>query len=338
MSQTKNQLARFRVINDCLTSPKKFWSKTDLLRKISNIDIDVSNRTLDGDIALMRHCQQLNYKAPIKYCRINKGYHYTDPDYSIDHLPLNQSDIKALELAATTLAQYQYIPIMKEFNTTIEKIIRVVNRAKRSNYESILDFIIFEKTPVALGLEHTDTLIEAIQSKRSLSIIYQKFGYEPSPSQIFHPYFLKEYRNRWYVIGFNETKNEVRTYGLDRIKTLQFAPNKYILDTTFDNKEYLGHCVGINLGSGKIETVRLLFSPSEGYYPKTQPLHKSQIIVESCPEKGLTLEYQLIINYEFIGIILSYGADVKVLEPNWLADKIVRISNSTALQYQEDIP
>ena len=70
-------------------------------------------------------------------------------------------------------------------------------------------------------------------------------------------------------------------------------------------------------------------------HPQTQALHKSQKIIEDNPQKGLLLEYDLIINYEFIGILLSYGSDVKVIAPASLADKVVEISKRNIKQYSE---
>jgi len=332
MSNNKQPTARIRVINECL-SKGGYWTKKDLIDEILKIDLKISERTLDNDISLMRNCQQLRYNAPIEFSYLHKGYFYTEPDYSVDKLPLNQTDIRALEVAATTLKQYQYIPIMKEFTNTIDKIIRVVNRAKKSNHESILDFIEFEKTPVALGLEFIDPFIDAIQDSKALNISYQKFGQEPSDSQIIHPYFLKEYRNRWYAVAFNEDKNEIRTYALDRIKVLTENLCPYIKNEFINTKDYLSNCVGINLMHKNIETVKLHFTSKEGNYLKTQPLHKSQIIIEDSIENGLLLEYKLIINYEFIAIILGYGSDVKVIKPESLADKIADISRRTLEQY-----
>jgi predicted DNA-binding transcriptional regulator YafY len=334
MPQTRQPTARYKVINECLSRPGSYWTKQQLLDKISELDIEIKDRSIEGDFNLMRHCQQLKYFAPIEYCKRNKGYHYTNPDYSIDKLPLNQADILALELAATTLKQYQYIPIMKEFTTIIDKIIRVVNRAKQSDHESILDFIEFEKTPVSLGLENMDIIIDAIQKKKPLNLSYQSFNSDLSTSQIVHPYFLKEYRNRWYVIGLNESKMAIRTYGFDRIKSVAFFNSYYLSNTLINTKEYLGNCVGIDLRDGNVEIVRLLFTPNQGHYLKTQALHKSQIIIEDCPKKGLLLEYYLVVNYELTGIILSYGADVKVLEPLSLRNKIVEISKNVVKQYK----
>ncbi|MEE1943965.1 WYL domain-containing protein [Pedobacter sp. KR3-3] len=332
MSQNKQQISRIKVINSCLSNGG-YWQKKKLIEKISEIDIDISERTLDYDISLMRHSQQLKYFAPIKFCKTNKGYYYSDLDYSIDKLPLTETDIKKLEIAATTLKQYQYIPLMNEFTTTIDKIIRVVNRAKQSNHESILDFIEFEKTPVSVGLQFMDTIINAIQNKKALKLTYQKFESKTADVHIIHPYFIKEYRNRWYVIALNDRKQEIRTYAFDRIKELEEAVDIYIKNTKIDIKQYLTHCIGINLEEEIVKKVILKFTYNEGKYIKTQSLHHSQKII-SDNNSGLTIELNLIVNFELVGIILGYGKQVKVLEPQSLADKIVEIARDTIRQYR----
>jgi predicted DNA-binding transcriptional regulator YafY len=334
MSGNKDFTARIRVINECLANGG-YWTKNQLLDKIAEIDIEISARTLDSDLQLMRSSEQLKYYAPIKYCRTNEGYYYTDSNYSIDKLPLKTTDIKALSMAVATLQQYSYIPIMKEFAATIDKVIRVVKRAKQVNNADILTFIEFEKTPVAKGIEHINTLIDAILDKLALNLVYCKFGHPPSPEECIHPYFLKEYRNRWYVIAFNSHKNSMRTYGLDRIQNLQLSSTSYIPNTFKDNAQYLGDCIGINKADGKIEIVRLRFSKEESPYIKTQPLHKSQKVISESEEGVVIFEYNLIINYELISIILGYGPDVLVLQPTSLVKEVYTKSKRTMELYDQ---
>src|SRR5690554_3540841 len=156
MPLSKNQNTRIRVINECLSQKNRYWSLKQLVKKIADADINISESSIKNDLKEMRSSEQLKYYAPIKYSKIHNGYYYTNQEYSIDKIPLNKEDIKALEIAASTLKQYQYIPLMKEFNSAVDKIIRVVNRVKRDEHTSILEFIEFEKTPIALGIEFMD--------------------------------------------------------------------------------------------------------------------------------------------------------------------------------------
>lgn len=332
MPLSKNQNTRIRIINECLSQKNRYWSLKQLVDKIADADINISESSIKNDLKEMRSSEQLKYYAPIKYSKIHKGYYYANQEYSIDKIPLNKEDIKALEIAASTLKQYQYIPLMKEFNSAVDKIIRVVNRVKRDEHKSILEFIEFEKTPIALGIEFMDEIVEAILSSKALRISYQKFN-EPAKEITLHPYFIKEYRNRWYLIGLNDEYQQIRTYAYDRITNVEHINLPLFKVNTYINTEtYLRNCIGINKMNNKIEKVVLRFNYLEGNYIKTQKLHHSQNIV-SDEKDYLIVELQLIINFELIGIILSYGASVKVLEPKSLADKVVDISSRTANQY-----
>lgn len=332
MSEVKDQPGRIRVINECLSQNGTYWSKAELLAKMADIDIHVHDRTLEGDIADMRRSTKLGYNAPIAWCRIHKGYHYTERDYSIDKLPLHKEDVRRLEWAATTLSQYQDVPFLKEFSTTIDKIIRVVNRVKRGNYETILDFIEFEKTPAADGLQHMDSIIDAIQKKRPIALIYYSFDQDEPKNVTLHPYFIKEYRNRWYVIGYHHEEQKIKTYAFDRIIQAQITQAAFIRNTFIDKSEYLQDCIGVGLGSGKKEHIVLQFVPRSGKYVTTQPLHRSQQELQNDNE-AVVISLDVIINYELISTILSYGDFVRVLEPAGLIETIAQTAQKIIRQY-----
>lgn len=332
MPESKNQPKRIRIINHCLSQKGTYWSTDELLAQMAESDLKVSVRTLRADIADMRFNSQLGYEAPIDTSKALGGYYYTDPGYSIDKLPLNNGDIRALEMAATTLKQYQYIPLMNEFNTIIEKIIRVVNRVKRGNYETILDFIEFEKTPTAAGLEHMDAIIEAIQQQRCLQLSYQSFADNRSKTAIIHPYFIKEYRNRWYVIALKEGAEALRIYAFDRIVQAGLTDTLYKSNTYFKENDYLKNCIGIHQGNGQTEKVILKFRPNDGKYVLTQPLHRTQQVLPHAGEEVL-ISLDVIINFELTGIILGYGAAVEVIRPAHLRSKIREIAKNVSDLY-----
>lgn len=333
MPANKDLMARIRVINDCLCHrTKKYWSKQEIVDAIlEETDIVISTSSISGDVEKMKNSRQLAYFAPIEHSKSPFGYHYTNPDYSIDNLPLNATDLKALRLAASTLNQYRNIPLLREFTNTIDKIVKF---SKRSDQGAVLNFIDFERTPFAKGMEYIDTIIEAIQDKKCLKISYQKFGYATPDVYDLHPYLLKEFRNRWYVIGKNEQKGEIKTYGLDRVVALEKSDCPFVDDGLVD-KNYLSNCIGIGMGNQKVETVKLKFVESEGHYLRAQKMHHSQDILQDDAQ-GLVIKLEVIINFELVGIILNYGALVTVLEPQSLADKVVDIARNIIANYPEE--
>lgn len=333
MPETKNQPKRIRIINECLSQKGSYWSLQQLKDKLEENDIKVSDRTLKQDLSDMETCSQLQYYAPIEYCRKHRGYHYTNPDYSIDKMPLNRQDVQALEFAASTLQQYQYIPLMHEFSTIINRVIRVVNRVKRNDNKSVLEFIEFERTPTAEGLDYMDEIIEAIQQELALTLTYHSFKDTKASRRVIHPYFIKEYRNRWYVVALDHQKDDIRTFAFDRIAGMEQSNEQYRPNNFFEISEYLRNCIGINT-DGKVERVVLSFTPMEGNYVRTQALHRSQVILKDDTD-GFIVELHVIINPELISIILSYGNSVKVLEPPLLVDAILATAQRTIDLYHK---
>lgn len=323
-----------RVINDCLCHRKeKYWSKEKLAQEIrEQTQLPVSTRTVIADIRLMRYSSLLEYFAPIDHSKANDGYYYTESNYSIDKLPLSANDIKSLKLAASTLNQYRNVPLLSELIGTIDKVVEIVEKGKIKE-GAIFGFIDFERTPLATGMEFMDQLTDAIQYQKCLSLNYQKFGAKPEKYDI-HPYLLKEYRNRWYIIAYNEQKQDMRTYGLDRIVSLSASTCLYNIGFAVD-RDYLSDCIGINLEDQEVEDVVLKFIPSEGYYLKTQKMHRSQETI-SDDKNGLVIKLRLIVNFELIGIILGYGAKVTVIQPLHLKQRIVKISKNIINNYPEN--
>ncbi|PTS99868.1 hypothetical protein DBR11_11375 [Pedobacter sp. HMWF019] len=333
MGINKSAYRRYTIIDRCFNHQlKKYWTKKEILKALNEADFVLSPSMLEKDFYNMKNEKDLPFQnAPIEYCHKKKAYYYTR-EFSIS-IPVDDEDIRLLGIAAITLNQYRGIEYFNQFSGAIDKVIRFVKEAKKAHMTDQVPFILFEKAPHLRGHEFLDPIIEAIENKKCLDITYKKFDLELSPSTVIHPYFVKEYHNRWYVIGLNDQKNELRTYALDRVQDISLSANQYVSNTFNNPDDYFRDCIGINLEDRKIESVVLHFSPKQGNYIKTQHLHWSQKIVTDDSD-GLVISLKLIINHEFKMIILSYGDDVKVLEPKSLVEQIFNISQRVAKLYK----
>lgn len=319
MPANKYALLRYRIIDDCLTNKgRKFPTKEDLqyaceqaLYGSSGERISIS--TIEKDMWAMKNEGELGYYAPIKYSKLEKGYYYEDPDYTIKEISLSEEDKEAIRFAANTLFQFKDLAIFDQFGSAIQKIMDRLSISPEIQDDAIERFVQFENTPMAKGTDLLPTLLQAIKESREIRFRYVSFLDEHETERQLHPYLLKEYRNRWYVIGKDIEGGKVKTFGLDRISDLSLRENYFTVDKSFDPEVLFKYSFGITAG-GKPEKVVLKFAPQEGRYVKAQPLHPTQKIIQENDE-GLTIQLKVIPSYELKAAIRSFGSMVIVLEP-----------------------
>ena len=319
MPVVKSPLLRYRILNSCFANPqKRYWTIAELIAKLGAHDLVVDKRTLERDFKAMRDDDQLGYHAPIAYDKKEKAFYYTNPRFTISELPLTEQDLEALTVATNILQQYKGVQLVQQFEGVMDKLSKVVDHLKRSHEQKV---IAFEKSRYYKGRDYFDPLLHAITQQQPLSITYRKFAGDHDDVHVLHPYFMKEYRDRWYVLGYSEARSNVITLGLDRIVSIEHATVIFRENKSLKPKEYFQHTLGITLGKGPVEEIELWFSSFHVPYIKTQHLHHTQKLV-SEDEQGIVITLKLIPNPELTQMLLGYGADVRVVKPISLQQQI----------------
>lgn len=180
--------------------------------------------------------------------------------------------------------------------------------------DRLSDFVHFEKRKPK-GTEHFLGLLHAIKNHIQIKLEYQKFGEDETSGRIVEPYALKEFRNRWYVLAKESKDTTIKSFALDRLSELEITNRKFQSPVDFNVNEHFRYCFGIiSPNEHKPEKVVLSFDPYQGKYIKTLPLHHSQEILLDN-EKELRIQLTLFITQDFLMEVLSYGDNVKVIEP-----------------------
>lgn len=334
MPKNKEALIRYRVINKCLLD-KTYVTKRELKEACEKaLDIyPIGERTIDADLNAMRHDDRLGYLAPIRMDRRRGVYYYEDPAYSIDNIPLNEDELESIVFASKLLEQFKGIEIFRKFAGSVQKLVDAVNVYRHSDEDTYRNFIEFEKVDETKGTEFLEPLIDALKNRRVLKIEYKSFYNKKKTSNIIHPYLLKEYRNRWYLIAYHEKAGGIRTYCLDRFITMEVVSDKFI-DKEFDAKTYYKNVTGITVHDKEPIEVQLSYSKEQAQYVITQPLHESQEMVSESDNK-IVFKYYLIPTFEFTSQILGWGEEVEVLKPEWLRESIRESLQNTFLRYSK---
>lgn len=182
-------------------------------------------------------------------------------------------------------------------------------------------FVQMQKLP-AQGTENLYGLLHAIRNRFVIHFAYEKFEEEIITQRTAQPYFLKEFRNRWYLIAQDEKDEVVKSFALDRLSALDISKRKYAaVDTVLLEQRYR-HCFGI-VGPNDKEPhhIVLSFDPLQGKYIKSLPLHDSQQILVDNDEE-LRIRLKIFITHDFIMELLSYGQSLRVLQPKSLANRL----------------
>lgn len=324
MPANKEALIRYRVINRCLRNKYKPYPKLeDLIEACENaLGKPISKRSIQSDLQAMRYDGDLGFNAPISYDNKEGGYKYDDQSYSIDNIPLNEDDLDTLEFATKILDQFKNVEILKPFSGIIEKIASSYEISRHAELNEQNEFIQFESSPIARGTEYISALLNFIKGQKELILKYKSFQKDETKDYCIHPFLLKEYKNRWYLVALNKDKKKINTFGLDRIVDLRESGKYFELPKDFDAQEYFKDSFGITAPQKiSVKKVILQFSSEQAKYILSQPIHHSQKII-SDNKNGLRIELKVMISYELKAHILSYGDGVKVLKPKSLVKDI----------------
>jgi predicted DNA-binding transcriptional regulator YafY len=339
MPANKYALLRYRIIDRCLTNKGKQYPTREDLRQACEDALfgsggdAISMSTIDKDIWAMKNEGELGYYAPIKFSKQHGGYYYETEDYSISELSLGDDDLQAIRFATATLDQFRYVPIFKQYESAIEKIINRVNISPNPDDESLNKYIQFEVSTVSRGNEHLGPLLDYIKSRKGIRIRYRKFTDDKIKEYELNPYLLKEYHNRWYLVALDLGSKAIRTYGLERIESLETGEKKFAVDKNFSPDNFFKYSIGITELADKPQDVVLSFDPVPGKFLLTQPIHSSQIVISES-SKEVQIGLHVLITQELVSFILSYGSQVRVLKPGRLVKEIQAEVRKTLSKYE----
>jgi predicted DNA-binding transcriptional regulator YafY len=338
MPVNRNALIRYRTIDNCLKNRFRKWTLNDLIDACSDalyeyqgIDLGVSRRTVQADIEMMRS-NKLGYEAPIVVVD-KKYYTYEDKNFSITNIPLNQQDMQVLSEAATLLKQFKGFSDFMGLNEMVSKLEDKIYTQKTQS-APVIDF---EKNDNLKGLEYIEGIRKAIVGQTALSITYQSFKARGPNTFCFSAYMLKEYRNRWFVLGRSHLRNaQLQNLALDRIQAIEeTAAEVYRPNTSIDLANYYSDVIGVTKSAGQRDVEVVFWIDNDNApYLITKPLHASQKLL-STDADGMIFSIRVILNFELERELLGFGPKIKVLGPRLLR-KSIREQLTKALGHYEN--
>lgn len=261
-----------------------------------NLEIAFSKRTLQRDLKEIRNL----FGLEIEYSKSSRGYFISN----------NEKD------------NFHFQRMIESFDTF--NLLNLV--------EGLTHFIHVEKRRPQ-GTENLFGLLHAIKNKTKIRFSYHKFWEEDFNKRNAEPYGLKEFKSRWYLIAKDCKDNDIKSFALDRLTDLETTSIKFEFPDDYNIEESYRYCFGIISPNGeKPKDIILSFTPFQGKYIKTLPLHHSQeILIDN--EEELQIKLKLCITHDFIMELLSFGNNMEVIKPKSLMNKLKEEHRKAFEQY-----
>lgn len=260
------------------------------------LNIGFSKRTLQRDLKEIRNV----FGIDIEYSKTNKGYY------------ISQSETE---------------------NMNFQRMIEAFDMFNSLNLaQDLTPFIHLEKRRPQ-GTENLYGLLHAIKNKLKIKFTYQKFWEEEVSQRLVEPYALKEFKNRWYILAKDSKDNNIKSFALDRLTNLEITTQHYQYPDNYSIEQSYRYCFGIISPNGADpQDIILSFDPFQGKYIKTLPLHETQeVLVDNAQETRIKLK--LCLTHDLFMELLSFGDNMKVIEPKKLSDEIKEAHKKAYKQY-----
>lgn len=326
MALNKNALIRYKTIDKCLQNSYRQWTLDDLIEACSDAlyeyegrEVNVSKRTVQLDIQLMRS-DKLGYNAPITVYE-KKYYKYDEEDYSITDIPITENDMNVLSETVEMLKQFKDFSLFSELGGIIQRLEDKVYTEK-THQSSIIHL---DKNENLKGLHWLDELYQAIQKKVVLKLEYKSFKAREANVITFHPCSLKEFNNRWFLIGMGNKNKGIVNLALDRIISIDYDFTIPYADFEFDADTFYKDVVGVTVNQGeRASNIKLWIDRYNAPYVITKPMHHSQIIEKENEDGSIEINIKVKINFELERLILGFGDAIKVIQPERLRKRIAK--------------
>ncbi len=260
------------------------------------LHIGFSKRTLQRDIKEIRNV----FGIDIEYSKSNTGYY------------ISQSETENMNFQR----------MMEAFD-----MFNSLNLA-----QDLTPFIHLEKRRPQ-GTENLYGLLHAIKNRLQIKFTYQKFWEEELSQRLVEPYALKEFKNRWYIMAKDSKDNNIKSFALDRLKNLEITNLNYQYPDNYSIEQSYRYCFGIiSPNDEEPQDIILSFDPFQGKYIKTLPLHDTQQVLVDNDEE-MKIKLKLCLTHDLVMELLSFGDNMKVIEPKSLADQIKQAHEKAYRQY-----
>ncbi len=334
MANTKDYAMREMILDRCFSTGKEYTRE----QLMAIVNKELAQRDMLPIRSRNTFCQDIN-EMNGKFSSLYKEdgivfedrgrkryYRYRDGIESIYNRELSSDEVEKLQEVRSLL---QGLRGMMEMDWLDQMTARFDQRAMSANH-TIASF----EDGTAGDAKHFLSLFNAIAKKQVMTIVYQRFGLD-SKERIIYPYYLKQYRRRWYLFATIKDHEFITCFSLDRILSVAQNHEDAFIESSVDFNHYFDDIVGVSHPDNEVvEHIVLKGDRWLEYYLRTLPIHPLQQL-ESLGDEGCRVTLDVMINNELIQELAFYGDHLRVESPKRLRDKMAERARNQVNDYRQ---
>lgn len=340
MPTNKNALTRYKYLDELLSDRHHYYDIHDLTEKCNQKLVEdgfpeVTQRCIEKDINYLEYAP---FSADIERFRVNgkRCLRYENPSFSIFRKELTEEECNLLCEVLNTIGQFDGLDNFK----WLDDFKMGLGLKERRQ------IISFSNNPYLKNSNLLGTLFDNISNGVVIRLSYHTFTDATIRSIVFHPYLLKQYNDRWFLLGADDSDKKMLNFALDRIDEVEPLPERTYEQCSEKLAERFDDIVGVSLYEDRpLEHILCWVSDASRGYVDTKPIHGSYTPIKGDVEQQLRSEFpqleggmfftlDCIKNYELIRELCSYGKDLIVLRSDGtVADDVKKRVSEMMEQY-----
>jgi predicted DNA-binding transcriptional regulator YafY len=340
MATNKNAQLRYQALDRCLSNWYHKYYIEDL--------IEACNNALEGITKKAEGVQKRQVQKDLNDIEFLYGleiiphkdghrryYRYANRGDSINNQPPIQEELEVVSNALTIMKRFEGIPQF-EWLEDVEKQLYSTSQLGKD----VSSVVSFQHNQYLKGMDkdYYKNIFNAIVNKQAIEVVYHPFGKE-AKSAIVSPYHLKQYNNRWFLIGKVNGYNSLTNYAIDRIEGIkEIGRFKYEpLDDDFNFEEFFEDVIGVSVEDVPVDDVVLYVNEKAFNYIFTKPLHPSQVVKrELLPDGRREIDLKVKDNYELRALLRSFGSQIEVISPETLRKEMKENADKLSKMYSNE--
>ncbi len=344
MATNKNAQTRFRTLDRCLGNWSRRYYIDDLVEACNEAlylynghgkkEDGVRKRQVQEDLKFME--SEEGYRMTIDAIRDGHRvyYRYHHRNDSISERPFNQEEQNIVSDALMLLKRFEGVPQFEWLMDIDKKLYSTSQLGK-----DVRSVVSFQHNPYLKGMDkdYYKQIFDAIVNKQALKICYHPFGKE-AKVLVVSPYHLKQYNNRWFLIGKQSNYDGLTNYAIDRIDGIKELGRKKFepLNEEFNFDEFFEDVIGVSVEDVPVDNVLIYANEKAFNYIYTKPLHESQVVRGERAEDGRRIvTLQVKDNYELRALLRSFGSQIEVNKPASLRQEMKEDADELSKMYAD---